>query len=283
MRLFLTGGTGYLGQVLLRQARDQGWEVVATHFSQSPPVVAGVSWLALDVRDPDAVMRAVAQARPDALIHTAFRQYDPNLFEVTAAGSGHVARAAAASAIRMIHMSSDVIFDGERSGAYREADPPAPISPYGEAKAQAELLVTSLYPEAAIVRTSLIYGFDPVDRQTQFALEVADGQRDARLFSDEIRCPVYVEDLAAALLELLHHEHRGVIHLAGAEAVSRYELGRLMAQAFGRDPVQIRSGLSSESGVRRPRNCALQSDLARTLLQQRLRGLREVLRDQGLI
>jgi dTDP-4-dehydrorhamnose reductase len=202
---------------------------------------------------------------------------------ITSEGAGHVARAGAAVGARLIHMSSDVIFDGEREGAYDEADAPAPISDYGAAKAQAEALVAMAHPGAAIVRTSLIYGFDPIDRQTQFALDVAAGRRDDRLFVDEYRCPIYVADLAAALLELAALPYAGVLNVAGAERVSRYELGALMAQACGIDPGGIRGARSAESPVRRPRNCALAIGRAQGLLRTRLRGVREVLHTLGRI
>lgn len=282
MRIFITGGTGYLGRVLVRQALAGGATVGASHLSQ-PPARTDVAWASLDLRDPTAVSSVLAAFRPDAVIHTAFRQYEPDLLAITAAGAGHVARSAAALGARLIHMSSDVIFDGERTGAYTEDDRPQPISPYGAAKAQAEALVSAAHPGAAIVRTSLIYGFDPIDRQTSFALEAAAGQRGDRLFTDEYRCPVYVEELAAALLELAALPYAGVLNIAGAEAVSRYELATLMARACGYDPAGIRAGLSSESPVRRPRNCVLNISRASALLCTPLRGIRQVLRDLGRI
>jgi dTDP-4-dehydrorhamnose reductase len=280
-RIFITGGTGYLGAVLVRQALAAGHTVAASYFSQEPPAYAGVAWAPLDVRDSLAVEDSLDRLRPDLVIHTAYLQSGPEVMAVTAEGSGHVARATAAVGARLIHLSSDVIFDGEREGAYSEDDPPAPISLYGQAKARAEALVSEAHPEAAIVRTSLIYGFAPIDKLSRFSLDVATGHVEAKLFTDEYRCPIYVEDLAAALLELDGLRYRGVLHIAGAERVSRYELGTLIAQAWGVDPAGIPAGLSSESPTRRPRNCALDSTRARALLRTRLRGVCEVLQATG--
>jgi dTDP-4-dehydrorhamnose reductase len=280
-RLLITGGTGFLGGELLRQAVPAGYSVAATYFSQEPPALDGVTWAPLDVRDGFAVEELVDRLRPAVVIHTAFLQNGPEVMAITGEGAANVARASAAAGARLIHMSSDVIFDGEREGAYTEADPPAPISPYGEAKARAEELVAAADPAAAIVRTSLIYGFDPVDRQTQFALDVAAGRRGDRLFVDEYRCPIYVVDLAAALLELAALPYAGVLHVAGAERVSRHELGVLLARACGLDPSGIPAARSAESPVPRPRNCALAVDRAQALLTTRLRGVRQVLADLG--
>lgn len=278
-RLLITGGTGYLGGALGPLALRRGYDVAASHLSQQPPPGSAISWMRLDIRDPRAVQTTLEQARPDIVIHTAFVQYEPDLMAITAEGSGHVARSAANLGARLVHMSSDVIFDGERDGAYREGDPPTPISAYGEAKAAAERLVAAAHPAAAIVRTSLIYGFDPVDRQTRFALEIAAGRRGDKLFSDEFRCPIFVDDLAAALLDLAETDYAGVINIAGAERLSRYEIGALMAEAFGYDPATIAAGRSADLPVRRPRNCTLDSSRAQALLSTRLRGLREVLAD----
>lgn len=280
-RILITGGTGYLGGALVRQARAAGHSVAATYLSQAPPAAQGGLWAPLDIRDSLAVDELLARLRPEVVIHTAFVQSGPALMAVTAEGAGNVARAAAGARARLIHLSSDVIFDGEREGAYGEADPPAPISDYGRAKARAEALVAAAHPGAAIVRTSLIYGFAPIDKISRFTLDVAAGRTAARLFTDEYRCPVYVEDLAAGLLELAGLSYGGVLNMAGAERVSRYELGRLIAWAWGVDPDGIPAGLSGESPAPRPRNCALDSSRAGALLRTRLRGIGEVLRAEG--
>jgi dTDP-4-dehydrorhamnose reductase len=279
-RLFITGGTGYLGGALLRLAAGR-YELGASYLSQQPADSPEIVWASLDVRDPQAVRAVLAQFQPDIVLHTAFVQYGPELMAITADGSGHVAQVSNDLGVRLIHMSSDVIFDGERPRPYVEGDPPDPISAYGEAKAAAERLVAAAHPGAAIVRTSLIYGFNPIDRQTRFALEIAAGRRADTLFSDEYRCPIYVDDLAAALLELAENDYAGVLNIAGAERLSRYEMGMLLARALGHDPARINAGLSAESPVRRPRNCTLDIGRAQALLRTRLRGLREVLAERS--
>ncbi|WP_129626368.1 SDR family oxidoreductase [Candidatus Oscillochloris fontis] len=276
-RIFITGGTGYLGTALLRLLVPRGAHVGASYLHQPPSAFPQVAWARMDLRDPDAVRAILDAFQPTAIIHTAFVQYEPDLLAITGYGSGIVAEVAATLSARLIHMSSDVIFDGEQPGPYTEDDPPNPISAYGEAKALAETLVRGAYPAATIVRTSLIYGFQPLDRQTRFTLEIAAGQSSDRLFSDEYRCPIFVDDLASALIELLNTEHAGVLNIAGADRVSRYELGCLLAQALGANPDQIPSGRSADLPVRRPRNCTLDIARAQALLQARLRGVREVL------
>lgn len=277
MRIFITGGTGYLGGALLRGATARGWPVAASYHTQLPTMGDGALWTGLDVRDAGAVAASFAAFQPDLVVHTAYRLREPELMAVTGEGAGVVARAAQAAGARLIHLSSDALFDGEQTGAYSESDPPSPITPYGAAKARAETLVAEACPQATLVRTSLIYGFAPLDSHTRFVLEIADGSRNDQLFTDEYRCPIFVDDLATALLELALIDFSGLINIAGADRLSRYEFGVLLAHHWGRDPQRLRSGLSSESALRRPRNCVLNIELARSLLSTALRGVSEVL------
>jgi dTDP-4-dehydrorhamnose reductase len=276
-RLLITGGTGYLGRELLRQALAQGWRLSATYHSQPPPDSADMTWLPLDVRQAGAVDRVIETIRPDVIIHTAFQQSGPDMWDITALGAHNVATAARSANARLIHLSSDVIFRGDREEPYTEDDVPDPIIPYGTAKADAEHFVATAHPEAVLVRTSLIYGFTPIDRHSQFILDIAEERSAAQLFRDEYRCPIFVGDLSTALLELASANYRGIIHIVGTECLSRYEFGRLIAAFYGYDPDQLDSALSADQETRRPRNCRLDIQRARDYLQTPLRSVREVL------
>ncbi|HWQ15256.1 MAG TPA: sugar nucleotide-binding protein, partial [Roseiflexaceae bacterium] len=258
------------------QAAASGWYTAATYHARRPEL-PGVELVPLDVRDAQAAARAIGELRPDAVIHTAYVQDGPDLRAVTVEGAAAVARAARAVGARLVHLSSDVVFDGERVGSYTERDAPAPLSAYGQAKADAERLVAAIDPGALIVRTSLIYGGPAPSKHELLALDAAAGRVDLAFFTDELRCPVAVTDLAAALLELAPLDVRGPLHVAGADVVSRYEFARLVVRAAGGDPARLRAGVSAGSGARRPRNCALDSRLAQGMVRTRLRGAREVL------
>jgi dTDP-4-dehydrorhamnose reductase len=250
--LLVTGGSGYLGRELMRR---------------SPGAVGASrgSGLRLDVRDAGAVRAAFAELRPAVVIHTAYDQEDR---VTTYDGAVNVARAAAGVGARLVHLSTDVVFDGEKGAPYVEEDEPMPVTPYGRDKADAERAVRVAHPGVLIVRTSLMYGGAEPGRHERVAADP-----DAVFFTDELRSPVHVGDLAAALLELAGGDRAGILHVAGADALSRYDFARLLAP----HPERVRGATIEGSGIARPRECVLSSALAASLLRTRLRGAREVL------
>jgi dTDP-4-dehydrorhamnose reductase len=252
----VTGGCGYLGREVVARAPARGWQVRATWFERQPRGEA--QWIRVDVRDRAAVEAAVADA--DAVVHTAYRQGEGE-WAVNVEGSAAVARAALGR--RLVHLSSDVVFSGER-GDYREEDDPAPVNSYGRSKLEAERRVASLHPDATIVRTSLIYGGVEPGPQELLARE------SKRFFVDELRSPVQVGDLAEAILELLALDAPGPLHLGGADDVSRFDFAVLL----GADPAALEPARTTPD---RAPNVTLDSSRARDVLSTRLRGAREVL------
>ncbi len=237
MRIMVTGGTGYLGRELVARG------------------CAGVSRsTGVDVRDGQAVRRALRGA--DAVIHTAYVQDGPDAWSTNVDGSRAVARAA--RGLRLVHLSTDVVFGGGKGSPYVEDDPLDPVTEYGRSKAAAEAEVAREHPEALIVRTSLIYGGAEPSKSELAALDPA-----STFYSDEIRSPVQVGELADRLLELVAIDVSGPLHLAGADAVSRAEFAELIA----RRPVR-----STPAPPDRPKNCALASSRTAPL-----RGVRVVL------
>ncbi len=274
--LLITGGSGYLGGELVRQARADGRRVIAT-FRTRPPEEA-TDAARLDVRDAAAVDRLLEATRPAAVVHTAYQLDGPDLRAVTTDGAAHVARAAARVGAALVHLSTDLVFPGDRDEPWSEVDATCPVLPYGEAKADAERLVTAAHPAALVVRTSLLYGGPGsaagAGSHERLILDVAAGARDWRFFDDELRSPARVADVAAAILQALGRGLSGPLHLAGRDTVSRLEFARLVARAWGADPATL-DGTSAPPG--RPRNTTLVTTRAAEVPGTPLPGVTAVL------
>ncbi len=271
VKLLVVGGSGFLGRELVNQAGGAGHRVVATYRTRAG-AVAGVDWQALDIRRIDDVQALLAGTRPDVVINAAYRQAD---WATTADGAMYVAVAAVAAGARLVHVSSDAVFSGAAE-SYDETCVPDPITAYGAAKAAAETAVKGIAPAAVIARTSLIVG-DGGSPHENLVHALATGASRGVLFTDDVRCPVHVADLAAALLELAASRYLGVHHVAGADPVSRYELGLLIARRDGLNEAMLATGRRAASGIPGPIDVRLDCTITRQRLTTRLRGAREFL------
>jgi dTDP-4-dehydrorhamnose reductase len=277
VRVLITGGGGLLGGELIRQA-PAGVEVHATrratpvHGAESHPV---------ELSDAEAVAALVARVRPELVIHTAYSAAEGERDIWLATES--VVGACAAGGAALVYMSTDALLDGE-SSPYPESAEPAPVHDYGRWKARAELHVRERMPDAAVIRTSLIVRAEPPDRNSAWVMDSLRRGDPVRLFTDELRCPVAVEDLAAQMWEIarLPAERRGgVWHLAGPEAVSRYALGVLLAVRAGVDPAAIVPIPSASAPAPRPRDLRLLTPRADRELRTRARPISAVLFPSG--
>jgi len=245
MKLHVTGATGFLGRELLR-------------------LVPAATDERVEIRELAAVRALFERLRPDVVLHTAYRQEGEGAWETTVDGAANLARAAHEIGARLVHLSTDVVFSGRKGVPYGEQDEPSPVTEYGRAKAESEARVREAHPDALIVRTSLIVG-GPGHEPSKHELAALDPTK--AFYEDEVRCPSQVGDLAAALLELAELDVGGVLHVAGADALSRAELAELVA---GR-PVR-----RAPAPPDRPLDCRLNCTRARALLRTELRGARSL-------
>lgn len=214
MRLLVLGGTGMLGRALVREARARGFAAL------------GPSHGSLDIRDGAAVARAIAGFAADVVVNAAaFTAVDrcESERETADAVNGHavagVAAACAAHGARLVHVSTDYVFDGRGSEPYREDHPIAPLSAYGASKAIGERHALAA-PDALVVRTSWVFGEGgPNFVQTMRSL-VAQGRVPLRVVADQVGCPTYTGFLAGGILDLVARRATGVLHYANRPAVS---------------------------------------------------------------
>ncbi len=265
-RVLVTGGAGLVGSTLLATAPPG----VELHATQRRSPVLGAEAHRIDLADADATEGRVAAVAPDVVVHTAYDLADLDRDVVAATRTG--AAACAATGAALVHLSSDVVFDGEHA-PYAEDHPPAPITPYGRAKAQAEADVVAAVPDAAVVRTSLVCAVDPLDPRSAWIVDGLRAGEERCLFTDEVRCPVRADDLALMLWEVValpRPERAGPWHLDGPDDHDRPQLGCMLAAAHGLDPTGLSAARSRDQPEPRPRDLRLTSSRP---LQHRARPL----------
>jgi len=222
MRILVTGAGGMLGQDVVAAAEASGDEVLALAHAD------------LDVTDERAVAAAMSDEQVDAVIHCAAwtdvdgAESDPDEADaVNALGTESVANAAAHVGARLVHVSTDYVFDGDRSSdepAYVESDVPGPRSVYGASKLAGEEAVTAADGSHAIVRSSWLFGVGGRNFVATM-LDLAAGRDEVTVVDDQVGCPTATAHLAPALLALAHDEDaQGILHVAGAGRCSWHDL-----------------------------------------------------------
>lgn len=271
LRLLITGGSSYFGQSLVPKAGAL-FETTYTYFQNDP--LKKHNGVRLDIRDTTAVTQLVHEVRPDVIIHTAGSNRGDDMGRVIRLGTKNITQAAQDVGARLIHISTDSVFAGD-AAPYAETAVPNPRNEYGRAKADAEEIAAT-HANAVIVRTSLIYDLNQMDRGTSWMVSALQMRQPVTLFSNQIRNPIWAETLVNGCLELAQHDYTGIIHIAGAQALSRSDFALKMLDYWD---VQARATLSIApyTGNEWPLNCEMDVSLATAVLKTPLTTVDELL------
>ena len=252
---------------------------------------------ALDVTDAAAVRALLARVKPDVVFNaTAYNRVDAaerereRAFAVNALAPRTLARAAAQAGGRLVHVSTDYVFDGASSRPYREEDEPRPLSAYGASKLEGETHVLAAGPEHLVVRTSGVMGRrGSAQKGGSFAARIlaqARAGQPLRVVSDQVFAPTFARDLAEALVALARTPAAGLLHVTNEGACSWHELAVAALRAAGLDaPVVKIAAAELELPARRPAYSVLDSSRYRSLGLTRPRrwqdALAELVRDEA--
>jgi len=261
VRWLVTGSGGQLGTALRRSLAARG-EPFRAFDSE------------LDVADEAALAAALDEApAPQILVNAAaFTHVDrcerePEQAErVNALAPGLLARLTRARGIRLVHVSTDYVFDGRARRPYREDDPPAPESVYGRSKLAGERAVHEAAPDALVVRTSWVFGAGRhfVAAILEQGREAAAGRRGPlRVVDDQRGRPTSAWDLAEGLLALVERGATGVYHLANRGEASWWDVARAALEHVGLADVQVDRVATAELDLAAPRPAWSVLDLAR--------------------
>ena len=261
MRLLITGGSSFLGQHLVPLAQENH-EIAYTFYSQDP---LGFGHK-LDLQDADETNRLIQWFQPEAIIHLAGSNRSAEMTPLITTAAKNLTQ----HNIRLIHLSSDVVFDGT-AAPYDESAQPNPIHEYGRAKAMAENII-SLHPNHVIVRTSLIYSDRIIDRGTEWMSQAITDGKPLTLFTDHHRNPIHADDLSNACLELAANDFVGILNIAGSEPISRADFSKKMLQYWGFE-LTDNITFGADETDKFPKDCRLNITLAQSLLTTNLRPI----------
>lgn len=258
MKILITGAYGQLGTASEEVFRKAGHEVAA----------AGRD--VLDVADAFSINRVVREINPQWILNcAAYNNLErapeevEKAFALNAYAPHFLARSARENGARLVHVSTDYVFDGEK-GWYAEADAPNPVNVYGVSKLAGEKLALLADSATIIVRTSWLYGSTSDESSHNFVAMIlarARAQAEVRVVADQIGVPTYAPDLADAMRKLLESgAPGGVYHIVNSGACSRYEQTKKIFELAGvKTPLLPIATAESVSGIRRPASSILET------------------------
>jgi len=277
--LLVIGSTGLVGSKILRLAHDFEFEVYGTGKTRQYDIPR---FQKLDVTDRGATLKLVSRIDPDVIINTAAltdvdycETHKEEAEKVNVGGAENLAEASEAINCRLVHVSTDSVFDGNR-GHYSEADIPNPINEYSSTKLRSERVVSKL-SSFAIARPSVVYGWhtqttsSPATKKMNFAMFLLDRlskKATVKAVQDQYSSPTLADNLAEVLLMLGKIRENGVFHTAGRSCLSRYEFATMVCRVFGYQSDLVQPVLSTELNqeARRPKNCCLEVAKAEAIL-----------------
>jgi dTDP-4-dehydrorhamnose reductase len=244
MKILLTGASGLLGHAYAQAAIHRGHSVTAL-YNQNKPLAKGLAnSLQLNAAQPEALRDICLEMWTDAIVNCAAIsnpaavEADPTLAEkVNVALPLLLSQLSTHLGARLLHVSTDMVFDGHSAEPYRSTDMPSPTNLYGQTKLMAEREVLEHNPEDPVVlRIPILMGNSPSGQRSvheKLIAAIHAGER-PKLFCDEIRQPCSVSNVAEVLLELTERRDlHGIFHWAGSETLSRFEMGQRILKHFG--------------------------------------------------
>ncbi|QTF09273.1 dTDP-4-dehydrorhamnose reductase [Brenneria izadpanahii] len=222
MKILLTGANGQLGRCF-QDRLPADWQIWATDTAD------------LDITDYAKVLSAVKEFQPDAIVNAAAytavdkAESEPELAAlVNKTGPENLARAAKEVGARLVHVSTDYVFDGNATVPYVETDKTNPLGVYGKTKLDGEIAVSHVLPEAIIIRTAWVFS-EYGNNFVKTMLRLAKDRDELGIVADQRGCPTYAGDIAQAIIDLLkQNADGGIYHFCGDEEVSWCEFAEFI-------------------------------------------------------
>jgi len=243
-RILVIGAKGMLGRDLMG----------ILHSTCSKDEIIGWDIEEIDIQKEDESITKIEKLRPEIVIHiAAYTDVDgceldkEKAFAVNAEGTKHVALAASKCDAKMVYLSTDYVFDGEKREPYSESDPPHPLNVYGHSKLKGEQYVQEGVKDSLIIRTQWLYG--PFGRNfVDSILQQAKVKSVLSIVKDQLGSPTYTLDLARAISELIRVEARGIFHVTNSDFCTWHAFAETILKLAGVNRVKVLPISSKELG-----------------------------------
>ena len=276
MKLAIIGSNGQLGTDL--------YEVLSTENA-----VEGLTHADIEITDIDNVKKILSALKPQIVINTAAynlvaeaEKYPDEAFLINAIGTVNLARVCRDLGIKLVHYSTDYVFDGNKPTSYAEADEPNPLNVYGITKLSGEYFARNYCDQAYVIRVSGIYGKVPSRGKggnfVTAMLKLAKEQKEVRVVNDEILTPTPTYYIAKNTASLIKTDHFGLYHMSCEGEVSWYEFAKVIWETLAlKTPLTAASVKDFPSTVKRPLYSVLQNENLEKLGINQMPGWKEAL------
>lgn len=278
-KILVIGG-GFLGSSIVKTLTNSKTKLFSSGFNSLED-----NQFKIDIRNLDSIEKCVNSLKPDFIINCAANTDIDKLeknhdiaFGINADGAKNVANISKKCQTRLIHISTDSVFDG-KIGMYKENDVTSPINIYSKSKLKGEQYVSENSEDYVIVRTNF-FGIDKKGRNLlNWILQNLQKGSQITGFDDVIFTPLEVQNLSKILYELMLSDYKGIIHLSNSEVLSKYQFAVTISEVFGFNKDLIKKGSIDEVSfvAKRPKNTSLSNKKAKELLKTQICSIRESL------
>lgn len=259
-RLFITGGSGLLGSKFKYIAGDT-YEIITTHHKNP-----GENSVQFDVTDEKDVAEKITSLNPDAVVHAAAltnvdycEDHPDEAWNINAKGTDNVAKACEKVGSKLVYVSTDFVFDGER-GMYCEEDETNPLGHYARTKLEGEeFLKTHRDLDYAVARVSVLYGWHTRMNFVTWVINELKNGNEINIVTDQYNSPTLADNAAEAMIKIIEMDKTGVYHTVGGERINRFDFAVNIAEVFDLDSGLINPIKSTNfvQKARRPKDSSL--------------------------
>ena len=287
MKVAVFGANGLLGQKLMSEI-NSSYKIIAFGRDKRLSISSNeIDYHQLDITDSADVNEMIKREKPGVIVNAAAytnvdgcEENKEECWKVNVESVENLAKASRKINTKLIHISSDYVFDGI-GGPYSEEDKPAPTTYYGKAKLASENMIIGSKAKYAIIRTNVLYGYAYPAKASfvRWVIDELSNGNKIRVVNDQYNNPTLANDLAACILRIIQLDAEGMFNYAGSDYLSRFEFAQKISDKFNYSTELIFPTSTEELGqlADRPKKGGLRTEKARDTLGLKILGI-----DHGL-